>query len=149
MAEQTQVTEELLQKLIVALGERVTKQNGILDDIRQSLAVIAGAMATAPDIRQPIQDYATFNWSSIGAEVLRNDDDGPSLVKWNGKIFKRRSPQNKFEPSIWFSRCVGKREDGANNYETLISFDVIKDDVEPINPKARQLAFPKAANRAA
>ena len=114
-----------------------------LADIRHSLAAIAGGMATAPDIREPIQDYLTFDWSSIGAEVTRADEDGPTVIRWNGKFYKRRSPSNKFEPSIWFSRCVGKREDGSNNYETLISFDVIKDDVEPISPKARALAFPK------
>ncbi len=142
------MTEELLNKLIVALGERITKQNAILNEIRQSLAVIAGAMATAPDMRQPISDYATFDWTSIGAEVLRADEDGPSVVRWNGKVYKRRSPQNKFDPAIWFSRCIGKREDGANNYERLISFDVIKDDVDPVNPAARRLAFPKADPKA-
>ncbi|HKQ74619.1 MAG TPA: single-stranded DNA-binding protein [Blastocatellia bacterium] len=113
-----------------------------LADMKQSLAAIAGAMATGLDIRKPIQEYTTFDWSSIAAEVTREDEDGPSIVRWNGKFYKRRSPSNKFEPSIWFSRCVGKREDGSNNYETLISFDVIKDDVEPISPKARALAFP-------
>jgi len=127
----------------------MTEQDGIdlisvLGEIRQSLALIAGAMASAPDIREPIQNYSTFDWSSIGAEVLRNDQDGPSVVRWNGKIFKRRSPSNKFAPSIWFSRCVGKAEDGANLYETLISFDIISDDVEPVNPKARALAFANA-----
>src|SRR5262245_8947360 len=99
----------------------MTEQNDLvriltiaLAEMKQSLAAIAGAMATGLDIREPIQDYATFDWSSIGAEVARVDEDGPTVIRWNGKFYKRRSPSNKFEPSIWYSRCVGKNADGCD-----------------------------------
>lgn len=107
--------------------------------IRQSLQVIAGAAASAPDIHKPIGEYDGFDWSSIGAEVVRRDEDGASVVEWNGKIFKRRSPDNKYEPCVWFSRCVGKDEGGNNKYEWLITFEQVRDDVEPLGSKVRRL----------
>lgn len=126
----------------------ITVQSAILTEISRSLAVIAGSMATAPDIRVPIETYVGFDWESIGAKVLRNDKDGASVVEWNGKHFKRRAPDNKFEACIWFSRCVGKDEAGNNKYDVLISFEQIKDDVDPIGEKARKLIGQIGAQRA-
>lgn len=110
----------------------------ILAQIQRSLQVIAGAMAKAPNIKKPLGDFLSFDWSSIGAQVLRQDDDGVSIVEHNGQIYKRRAPDNKFEACIWYSRCTGKDESGDNKYETLISFETIKDDVEPLGSKARK-----------
>lgn len=110
----------------------------IFENIQRSLQIIAGALAKAPNIQQPIGDYPNFDWSKIGARVLRTDADGASVVEHNGRIYKRRSPDNKYEACIWFSRCTGKDESGDNRYETLISFETIKDDVEPLGHKARK-----------
>lgn len=110
----------------------------IFQDIQQSLRIIAGALAKAPNMQKAIADYPAFNWESIGARVLRSDSDGASVVEHNGKIYKRRSPDNKFEACIWFSRCTGKDASGNNEYECLVSFETIKDDVEPLGQKARK-----------
>lgn len=117
------------------MEERATE---ILAQIHRSLQVIAGALAKAPNMHKPLGDFPSFDWESIGAQALRSDADGVSIVEHNGRIYKRRAPDNKFEPCIWFSRCTGKAADGANEYETLITFEVIKDDVEPIGSKARK-----------
>lgn len=117
----------------------------VLAGIEQSLKVIAGALAKAPNIQKPITDYPDFDWASIGARLLRRDADGASVVEHNGRIYKRRSPDNKYEACIWFSRCTGKDSDGTNHYETLISFEFVRDDVEPLGQKARK-ALP-ARNR--
>lgn len=116
----------------------MTGELEVLINIERSLRIIAGALAKAPNIQQPLQDYPDFDWKSIGARVLRTDADGASVVEHNGRIYKRRSPDNKYEACIWFSRCTGKDENGNNHYETLISFETIKDDVEPLGQKAQK-----------
>jgi hypothetical protein len=83
--------------------------------------------------------YDGFDWSSIGAGVLKEDEDGVSSVEWNGQVFTRRSPNNRFDAAIWFSRCVGKDSDGNNRYVRLISFKVASD-AEPIAAKAKKAA---------
>jgi hypothetical protein len=138
--------DERLDSLIALL----TEQNLIFREMQRSLQTIAGSFwSVAPNIQKPIGAYPGFDWSSIGATVLKKDDDGPSIVECNGKVYKRRAPDNKFEASIWFSRCTGKDSDGGNQYETLISFDVIRDDVEPLGSKARQVLAKTRATRQA
>ncbi len=146
--EKEQVMSNENENPVDLLLRSITVQSAILTEISRSLAVIAGSMAIAPDIRVPIETYVGFDWESIGAKVLRNDKDGASVVEWNGKHFKRRAPDNKFEPCIWFSRCSGKDEAGNNKYDVLISFEQIKDDVDPIGEKARKLIGQAGAQRA-
>lgn len=111
----------------------------ILAQMAQSLQQIAMAMTPNSEISKPISEYLTFDWPSIGAKVLREDEDGPSIVEWNGQVYKRRAPDNQFGACIWFSRCIGKDGDGKNKYESLICFSEIKDDVQPLGRKAKKL----------
>ncbi|HKX31342.1 MAG TPA: hypothetical protein VJ302_26895 [Blastocatellia bacterium] len=98
------------------------------------------AMAPAPRIRKSLADYLQVEqvMAEIGAVILDKDEEGPTMVEWNGQIFKRRAPDNKYNPAIWYSRCTGKAEDGANQYATLIQFGEIKADVDPLGTKAKQ-----------
>jgi hypothetical protein len=109
------------EKLIVALGQRISEQNEILQMIAASLQgveshlrQIAISSNPAPNYQRPLSDYPGFDWPSIGATVLKEDDDGATAVEWNGQIFTRRSPNNKFDAAVWFSRCVGKDADGCD-----------------------------------
>ncbi len=131
-------------KLIVALGQRLNAQNEILHLIAErlqsidvSLRQIALASNPAPNFQRPLSEFPNFDWSAIGATILKDDADGVSAVEFNGQTFVRRSPSNKFDVAIWFSRCVGKDQDGQNKYARLITF---KDagDSEPIAPKAKK-----------
>ena len=92
-----------------------------------------------PDLRKPISEYKNFDWSTIDASVIARDADGPTHLEWGGFVWMRRSPSNKYAPAIWFSRCIGKNEEGDNQYGTLIKFEQPKD-VESVSKKAAQAA---------
>jgi hypothetical protein len=132
------------EKLIVALGQRISEQNEMLrmiaaslQGIESHLRQIAVSSNPAPNYQRPLTEYADFDWPSIGATVLNRDDDGATVVEWNGQVFTRRSPNNKFDAAVWFSRCVGKDADGNNRYARLISFKAASE-AEPIAAKAKK-----------
>jgi DdrB-like protein len=132
------------EKLIVKLGQRLSEQNELLRMIAESLRgveahllQIAVSSNPAPNYQRPLSEYPTFDWSSIGAIVLNRDDDGVTAVEWNGQVFTRRSPSNKFAEAVWFSRHLGQDSDGNNRYARLISFKALSD-AEPIAAKAKK-----------
>ena len=98
----------------------------LLGSIAESLARIAAntepEAPEEPDMQRPIDAYRSFDWSSIGADVVRADEYGAALVEYDGKLWTRRSPENKFGEAIWFSRAAGKDPDGTNRYLRLITF---------------------------
>src|SRR5215510_8389216 len=109
------------EKLIVTLGQRIGEQNGILRTIAASLRSIeshlrqmAVSSNPAPNYQRPLSEYPTFDWPSIGATVLNQDDDGATSVEWSGQVFTRRSPNNKFDAAVWFSRHLGQDSDGCD-----------------------------------
>ena len=92
------------EKLIATLGQRIGEQNGILRTIAASLQGVeahlrqmAVSSNTAPNYQRLLSEYPTFDWSSIGSTVLNRDSDGATSVEWNGQVFTRRSPSNKFQ----------------------------------------------------
>ena len=132
------------EKLIVKLGQRISEQNGILRTIAASLQgveshlrQIAVSSNPAPNYQRPLSEYPTFDWDSIGATILNRDGDGVTAVEWNGQIFTRRSPSNKFAEAVWFSRHLGQDSDGNKRYARLISFRALID-AEPIAAKAKK-----------
>lgn len=78
--------------------------------------------AVTPHYHYPLEQFASFDWPSIGALVEQIDQHGPAVVLWNGRRFTRRWPQDKFGKAIWFSRCIGMGEDSKLRYESLITF---------------------------
>jgi hypothetical protein len=135
---------ETEEKLIVKLGQRMGEQNEILRMIAASLKGVeshlrqmAVSSNTAPNYQRPLSEYPTFDWSSIGATVLSRDDDGATAVEWNGQVFTRRSPSNRFQSAIWYSRHLGQDVDGNKRYARLISFRDLND-AEPIAAKAKK-----------
>ena len=132
------------EKLIVTLGQRIGEQNGILRAIAASLQGVeahlrqmAVSSNPAPNYQRLLSEYPTFDWSSIGAIVLNRDGDGATSVEWNGQVFTRRSPSNKFQCAIWFSRHLGQDSDGNKRYARLITFRDLND-AEPIAAKAKK-----------
>lgn len=105
--------------------------------IIESLTRIAIALelmipqGAAPNYQFALDKFATFDWASIGAVVADRDIDGASAIFWRNNIYVRRSPSNKFGAAIWFSKCVGRDEKGANIYERLITFKAMSD-AEPL-----------------
>lgn len=91
--------------------------------IHTTLAAMGRAMKSeAPNYQRPIAAYKIFDWASIGAVVIESDGDGPTRVEYLGHHFTRRSGGGKFGQAIWFSRPMGKNEDGSNKYARLITF---------------------------
>jgi hypothetical protein len=90
----------------------------------------------SPDYVMPIGEFAGFDWGSVNITVVRADRDGPTHLQWNGQVYTRRSPSNKFDPAIWYSRASGKSEDGETEYTRLITFREIKD-ADPLGDKTR------------
>jgi len=111
-----------------------------------ALTAQVGRVATAletgqgePNYQQDLRHFKSFDWSSINARVIHKDSDGAAIVEWRGKNYVRRSPDNKYEPTIFFSRANGKNEDGSNRYERLITFKTAKTGVEPVSGKVQRL----------
>jgi hypothetical protein len=132
------------EKLIIKLGQRINEQNEILriiaaslEGIESHLRQIAVSSNPAPNYQRTLSEYPTFDWSSIGATVLNRDGDGATSVEWNGQVFTRRSPSNKFDAAVWFSRHLGQDSDGNKRYARLIVFRALTD-AEPIAAKAKK-----------
>ncbi len=90
-----------------------------------------------PNHQKILEEFKKFDWSSISAEVKAQDQYGASLVSWNNQLYQRRSPDNVYEPAVWFSRCIGKDSEGKNEYEKLITFRPAKSyQAQPISRKA-------------
>jgi len=119
----------------------------VLERIACALESLASAQGApyAPNLVRPLGDYQAFDWSTIGAEIVDADADGPTHISFGGQIWTRRSPINKFEPAIWFSRPTGKDADGNTSYVRLVTFREIKA-ADSLNPKARRDA-PAPAQR--
>jgi hypothetical protein len=128
------MTDEQFQQMMAAL----TENNALLRQLIQQLNQQSDAERPAPNYQSRIEDFQNFDWASIGATVEYTDSDGVAVVSWRGNQFLRRSAQNKFKPAIWFSRAVGKDENGENRYERLISFKQLAE-VEPLPEKVRRL----------
>ena len=94
----------------------------------------------APNHRAILEKFHEFDWSSINAQVEITDQFGVATVIWQGDRYKRRSPENKYGPVIYFSRAVSKDERRNTQYERLITFEPFTDlTVEPISRKAEEL----------
>lgn len=124
----------------------------LLGNIASSLEAIERALRPeAPNYKRPIEEFPTFDWTSIGARVLKVDQYGVAQVEHGDQVYTRRSPENKFGEAIWFSRPEGKDADGNVRYVRLITFRKFGD-AEPISRKAEALvttAQPKSVPQAA
>jgi hypothetical protein len=110
-------TDQLLAELI----KQVTRIAVVLEKQANN------GQPTEPGLERPLADYKSFDWSTIGASIVNQDPDGPTHVEYDGVIWTRRSPSNKFDPCIWYSRPHGHDDEGKVKYMTLIKFKTIKD----------------------
>lgn len=116
------MTDQQFNQFASLLENGFCALNGMLAGIEAQLQQLAIAANPAPNYQKPLADYWRFDWSIIGAIPRGHDDEGVTSVEWNGRLFTRRSPQNKFQEAVWFSRATGKDELGNNKYEKLITF---------------------------
>jgi hypothetical protein len=102
-----------------------------LESIAASLQTMAGAQQKGARHTRPIAQFKGFDWSSINATVDKSDRYGAAVVHCNGHIYTRKSKPD-FGDDVWFSRSLGKGEDGRSQYDVLIKF------IAP--PKVRSLS---------
>ncbi len=108
-----------------------------------------------PNLRRPLADYASFDWTTIGAKIVATDRSGPTEVEYRGVVCKRRSGEDKKGKAIWFNVVTGGTvAEGNITYERLISFrdgtpaEPLGDKVQSVMDKARQAASQPAAGPA-
>ncbi len=106
------MTDDQVERLIAAI---------------ERLAVAAEALAqgqqrkTSSPARfiKPIEEFPNFDWNSIGAKIEYRDSDRiVAGVSYRGATYERKSKHG----DVWFSRNVGRDDDGNPIYETLIKF---------------------------
>lgn len=139
--------EETVVEGLRAVYKQIALQNQLLDRIAiasertaDSVQQMAQMNIEAPNYQRSLETFAQFDWTSIGATIERSDHYGVAIVNWRGMQFVRRSPSNKYQEIIFYSRCIGKDDDGNNKYERLISFKpVSKIDVEPVPVKVERI----------
>lgn len=130
--------DEKEQKLFAAIL-------GQLIRISDALEAIARAGEPAePNLVKPLDEFSSFDWSSIGASAVHQDQDGPTHLEWGGYVWTRRSPSNKYDPAIWYSRAAGRDAEGNVRYLRLITFRKVGE-AEPVPEKAKQSGSKRAA----
>ena len=135
----TEEFEQTVKEGLRAIYKLFQDNNRLLERVAKSLEE-AEARKEAPNYQQHLEEFATFDWASIGAIVERSDAQGAAIVNWKGKQFIRRSPTNKFGAVVFFSRYIGNDEQGVKKYERLCTFKSLeKVEVEPISDKATKL----------
>ena len=118
----SEIVPSLLQGLNAFL-EYQRRQTLALEFIASYLGQLnLSATAAAPNYTRSLAEFNSFDWASIGASVVQRDSSGATIVRWGNHDYVRRSPANKFGEAIWFSRSVGRDEQGNTAYERLITF---------------------------
>ena len=132
--------DDFLSRLI----EIQSAQTAALARIAQAIETIAMSNAPEPRLTRALSEYADFDPASIGAVGKERDKYGWTVLEWGGYDWKRRSPSNNFAEAIYFSRPIGKKPDGTNNYARLITFKELGK-VKPISREAEALVEHKPA----
>ena len=111
--------ETLLQAVLTELE----RMNTTLDIMAESLVNGNGnGPNVGPNFQRALPEYPTFNWESIGAEIVKWDRYGATVVKWQGLEFFRRR-HTDYDASIWFSRYTGQKDENDRKvYARLITF---------------------------
>lgn len=98
----------------------------------------------APNYRYPLAAYWTFDWTTIGAEIIRRDDKGATQVLWGGYLWTRRNDAGRqYGKAIWFSRVDSSNDRDDLTYIRLITF---KNSAEPDPMRIEHRSRPAAGD---
>lgn len=89
----------------------------------------------APNLQRKLEDYAGFDWDTIGAHIEAFDRHGATEVTWNGKLFKRyRSAEDDDKgQDIRFRRVASGTVAEKNlKWESLIKFGSNRKPAKPL-----------------
>lgn len=76
----------------------------------------------SPSYRRRLREFSGFNWLSIGAVVVAEDEEGPVEVEWNNHRFDRTIGNSYGSDFIIFSRPRPEWSQQNKVYFTLIRF---------------------------
>jgi hypothetical protein len=118
-------------------GALVEQLNRIATALEQHNAMVFASQPDrpAPNLQRKLEDYAGFEWDTIGAHVEAFDRHGATEVTWNGRIFKRyRSTEDDDKgQDIRFRRVVSGTVAEKNlKWETLIKFGGNRKPAKPL-----------------
>ena len=89
---------------------------------RIEIALMALAARTSPNWKRPLKEYRNGWVEKIGATRLSQDEYGPTVIEWMGRLWVRRSDASKRGIAIWFSASRGG-DNGEAVYDRLITFE--------------------------
>lgn len=89
---------------------------------RIEIALMALASQTSPNWKRPLKEYRNGWVAKIGATQLAQDEYGPTVVEWMGRLWVRRSKASKYGVAIWFSASRAG-DNGETTYDKLITFE--------------------------
>lgn len=133
---------QALQRIADSLEQLVQQQQVILQALLRLTQALEQMVPPAKpsNYQLALESWTTFDWASIGATVERQDEHGPTIINWRGQQFTRRSPNNRFKESIWYSRCTGKDANGTLQYERLCTFKPLASvEIDPLPERVRRL----------
>jgi hypothetical protein len=118
-------------------GALVEQLNRIASALEQHNAMVFASQPDrpAPNLQRKLEDYAGFEWDTIGAHVEAFDRHGATEVTWNSRIFKRyRSTEDDDKgQDIRFRRVVSGTVAEKNlKWETLIKFGGNRKPAKPL-----------------
>lgn len=115
--------------------EKLTSQLNILIVLMEKMANAPRPRVPAPRYTADLSQYKSFDWNTVGAEVIEMDAGGlVAAIQWQGRRYSRRSVANKFGKAIMFSLPTGQDSEGANKYETFMIFKELPP-VADLDPK--------------
>jgi hypothetical protein len=134
ISHQPPTSEALLQQLV----EVSQRQNALLERIALAMEAAGDGGGASPNYEVCLTQFKSFDWGAIEAKVEQEDRDGVATVLWRGHRYVRRSAANKFEPAIWFSRSIGRDEEGNVQYAKLVTFR-LRPKAEPLPSKVKEV----------
>lgn len=139
LAEQNALLGALLTRLNDTQTDHASATNRLADAvtiIARHVDPEAAKKLDAPSYQRPLKAYATFDWSSINADVIAFDRHGATEVEHNGNTYTRRrsTEDDPKGEAIRFSRVSsGTLEQKNLQWVNLIRFaDKKKAEVKPL-----------------
>lgn len=129
--EKLMASQRAIWQQLKAIGETLDRLLALTQAQAAGEPLLTGARAGAPNLRRPLRAYPAFDWASIGAEVVSEDEHGAIEVVWRNEVYTRRT-KPKFGADVWFSRGDGQGEDGRPAYDRLITFVAPRAAAEPL-----------------
>jgi hypothetical protein len=105
-----------------------------------NILVAEKAQEIEPKLRRKLEDYSSFDWVTIGAQVVGYDEYGATEVSWGGHIWSRRRSKNEdqYGQSVWFNRTIAGEGNNGAKYLKLITFAEKTATIKPISADLKE-----------